>query len=64
MGKGAKPEDKDLASEILAGKMKNAWQVEDRPNQPDTRPAEMRPVRALPKSQEWYKNYDRIDWSK
>ena len=64
MGKGAKAEDKDLASEILAGKMRNAWEVEDRPGQVDQRPPELRVVRALPKARTWYENYDLIDWSK
>lgn len=59
LGRGAKAEDKELASEIMAGKMKNAWQAEDRPNQPDERPAILRPVRAIPKSPGWYENYDR-----
>jgi hypothetical protein len=64
MGKAAKAEDKELASAILAGEMKNAWEVENRPNQPDSRPSQLRAVRALPKSRSWYKNYDEIDWSK
>ena len=59
MGKGAKAEDKELASAIMAGEMKNAWEVEDRPNRVDQRPPEMRSICARKKSKEWYENYDR-----
>ena len=60
----SKKEGDEWAASVMAGEMKNAWQKEDRPNVPDTRPESMRPVRALPKSQGWYENYDLIDWSK
>ena len=60
MGKGASKSDKELASEIMAGKMKNAWEVEDRPNQPDHRPPQLRPVRGVPPTRAYRDNYDRI----
>ena len=64
MGKGASKSDKELASSILAGEMKNAWQAEDRPNIPDTRPAVWRPQHKLVHSRTYVQRYDLIDWSK
>jgi len=52
--------DKELVSEILAGKMKNAWQVADRPNQPDTSPAKFRQGEWNTRSDKYRANYDRI----
>lgn len=59
MGKGARNEDKELASSIMAGEMKNAWQVEDRVT-PDTRPAVLRPCRGVLPTKAYRDNYDRI----
>lgn len=52
--------DKELSDSILAGEMKNAWQVEDRPNQPDLRPAERRNGSWNIRSARFYENFDRI----
>jgi len=52
--------DKELVSEILAGKMKNAWQVEDRPNQPDTRPARLRQGGWNTRGEKFRNNYDSV----
>jgi len=45
---------------ILAGEMKNAWQVEDRPNQPDTRPAGLKQGEWNFRSRQYRENYDRV----
>lgn len=60
LGKGAKSEDKELAMSIMAGEMRNAWQVEDRPNQPDTRPAAMRPCHKFTNSRTYVNHYDSV----
>lgn len=57
-------ENKELSGDILAGKMRNAWEVEDRSNQPDTRPSNMRQNQVLHRAHSYYTNYDLIDWSK
>jgi len=64
MGKGASKSDKELASSIMAGEMKNAWQQEDRPKQPDERPKVWKPQHRLERDPSYYTNYDLIDWSK
>jgi hypothetical protein len=50
---------RELEASILAGEMKNAWQVEDRPNQPDTRPARMRQGNWNTRSHKYRTNYER-----
>lgn len=57
-------ENTELAGDILAGKMRNAWEDEDRANQPDTRPPNMRQNQVLHRAPSYYDNYDLIDWSK
>jgi hypothetical protein len=56
----AKKEGDEWAASVLAGEMKNSWQKEDRPNQPDTRLPHMRTVSAIKKSPKYYDNYDAI----
>ena len=57
-------EGDEWAASVMAGEMKNAWEKEDRPNQPDNRFPHQRPTRAIKKSHGYYTNYDLIDWSK
>lgn len=64
MGKGASKSDKELASSILAGEMKNAWEPDRRPARKDERPAVWRPGHRLERDLSYYENYDLIDWSK
>ncbi len=52
--------DTELIAEIAAGKMRNAWQVEDRPNQPDLRPAELRQGGWNLRSQAYRDGWERI----
>jgi hypothetical protein len=57
-------EGDEWAASVMAGEMKNAWQKEDRPNQPDNRFPHQRPTSAIKKSPNYHRNYDTIDWSK
>ena len=57
-------EGDEWAASVMAGEMKNAWEKEDRPNQPDNRFPHQRPQHKLVHSRTYVQRYDLIDWSK
>jgi hypothetical protein len=53
-------ETKELEAAILGGEMKNAWQVEDRVKQPDTRPVQMRQGGWNSRSSQYRENWNKV----